>query len=240
MECSGSSVLALSQAASKNMTMRLRVVLLLLCLLDSTAAFVTVPAAGTQLRRPVINGGKCFAGMPLRQASKTDVRVCERRIRSQATCALQMNLFDIAEAMNPLASRTDQVKKFFRKMYDMIDIDKSGSLDKAELAAAIEKLAKAVDGIEQLPFSEKQVTETWLAVCGLLDANHDGKLDFDEAWGMFVRVCGGDLILEGTLRLMPLQVAWMHSSARAHTHATTHSQHRQASRCSACTSAVCL
>ena len=32
------------------------------------------------------------------------------------------------------------------------------------------------------------------------------QLDFDEAWGMFVKVCGGDMILEGSLRLMPLQV----------------------------------
>ena len=69
-----------------------------------------------------------------------------------------------------------------------------------------------------------------------MDSNHDGKLEFDEAWGMFVKVpffdrharaphtrtgtgtgththththtqvCGGDLVLEGTLRLMPLNV----------------------------------
>ena len=32
------------------------------------------------------------------------------------------------------------------------------------------------------------------------------QLDFDEAWGMFVKVCGGDMLLEGSLRLMPLQV----------------------------------
>ena len=80
--------------------------------------------------------------------------------------------------------------------------------------------------------------KTWLACCSLLDSNHDGKLEFDEAWGMFVKVpffdrharaphtrtrtharthararththtqvCGGDLVLEGTLRLMPLNV----------------------------------
>ena len=49
------------------------------------------------------------------------------------------------------------MKKFFRKVYDKIDTDHSGSLDKNELEAAIEKLAKAVDGISELPFTEQQV-----------------------------------------------------------------------------------
>ena len=50
------------------------------------------------------------------------------------------------------------MKKFFRKVYDKIDTDKSGSLDKSELEAAVEKIAKTVDGIAELPFTEQQVT----------------------------------------------------------------------------------
>jgi len=132
------------------------------------------------------------------------------------------------------------VKRFFKRIFEKIDTDSSGALDKHELEAAIEKLATTVDGIPELPFSEQQVvacaqipscracccypqlvlctparsevvinvqvTGTWVTMCSLLDANHDGKLDFDEAWGMFVKVCGGEMILEGSLRLMPLQV----------------------------------
>ena len=40
----------------------------------------------------------------------------------------------------------------------------------------------------------------------LIDLDSFEQLDFDEAWGMFVKVCGGEMILEGSLRLMPLQV----------------------------------
>ena len=69
-----------------------------------------------------------------------------------------MNLFDIVDAVNPLASRTDQLKRFCKTIYDRIDTDKSNYLDQAELSAAIEKLARAVDGIPELPFSEEQVT----------------------------------------------------------------------------------
>ena len=53
-----------------------------------------------------------------------------------------MNLFDMVDAMNPLASRTDQLKRFFKTIYDRIDTDKSNYLDQAELSAAIEKLAR--------------------------------------------------------------------------------------------------
>jgi hypothetical protein len=49
------------------------------------------------------------------------------------------------------------VKKFFKKIFDKIDADSSGALDKHELEAAIEKLAKTVDAIPELPFSEQQV-----------------------------------------------------------------------------------
>mmetsp|Transcript_262 Transcript_262/g.393 ORF Transcript_262/g.393 Transcript_262/m.393 type:complete len:208 (-) Transcript_262:107-730(-) len=129
-----------------------------------------------------------------------------RRSVKQHNSALNMNLFDIVDAMNPFASRSDMLKKFFHKCYDIVDTDKSNSLDQRELSMAIEKLAKGVGGIAEIPFSEKQVTDTWVSMCGFLDSNHDGKLEFDEAWGIFVKVCGGDLLLEGELRLMPIQV----------------------------------
>jgi hypothetical protein len=67
-----------------------------------------------------------------------------------------------------------------------------------------------------------QVTDTWLAMCGFLDSNQDGKLEFEEAWEMFVKVCGGDLVLEGSLRLMPLQVTHKHTHTHTHTHTYTH------------------
>ena len=121
-----------------------------LCLLGSAAAFAPAHARlpGRSSAAPLD-----AAGPPLRSAE----RAWSRNARARA-CSARMNLFDIVDAVNPLASRTDQLKRFFRTIYDRIDTDKSNYLDQAELSAAIEKLARAVDGIPELPFSEEQVT----------------------------------------------------------------------------------
>ena len=122
-----------------------------MCLLGSTAAFAPAHARlpGRSSAAPL-----GAAGPPLRSAERDG----SRNARARRACSVRMNLFDMVDAVNPLASRTDQLKRFFKTIYDRIDTDKSNYLDQAELSAAIEKLARAVDGVPELPFSEEQVT----------------------------------------------------------------------------------
>ena len=35
------------------------------------------------------------------------------------------------------------------------------------------------------------------------------QIEFEELWGLFVKVCGGEVLLEAELRVVPLQVPWV-------------------------------
>lgn len=70
----------------------------------------------------------------------------------------------------------NQTEKELRVLFESVDRDKSGSLDKSELSQAFERSGVAVSNARLDRFF------------GYIDKNHDGQIDFPEWRGMFFRI----------------------------------------------------
>merc|ERR1712070_619154 len=95
-------------------------------------------------------------------------------------------------------SRFDQVKEQFKKIFDAVDKDASGAIDKAEIKGAITKIAAAVGAGEGGP-SPEEVDAMIAEMFSQIDIDGDGTIDFDELLLAFRNAPGMPENLEGEL-----------------------------------------
>eukprot|EP00291_Cryptomonas_curvata_P016695 CAMPEP_0172155844 /NCGR_PEP_ID=MMETSP1050-20130122/2855_1 /TAXON_ID=233186 /ORGANISM="Cryptomonas curvata, Strain CCAP979/52" /LENGTH=118 /DNA_ID=CAMNT_0012824795 /DNA_START=41 /DNA_END=393 /DNA_ORIENTATION=- len=85
-----------------------------------------------------------------------------------------------------------KVKNSLRVVFELVDSDKSGHLEPSELARAITKIAKKVEGAppeETSSVNKDELLQRANELVAQLDSNGDGKLSFEEVWeAMVVRV----------------------------------------------------
>merc|ERR1711970_1616339 len=82
-------------------------------------------------------------------------------------------------------SRRDEIGAIFKRMFDAVDTDKSGALDKKEVFEFMKKVAAAMGAADEIPTDQEEIDKGLADCFGELDADGDGTISFDEVVAKF-------------------------------------------------------
>merc|ERR1712054_240992 len=82
-----------------------------------------------------------------------------------------------------MAGRKEQVLEQFKKIFDAVDKDKSGGLDRKEIMNFMKDVAKAMGESDQIPKDEAEINAGLDEMFKELDTDGDGVISFDEVLG---------------------------------------------------------
>merc|ERR1712216_234396 len=77
-------------------------------------------------------------------------------------------------------SRKDQVIEQFKRIFDAIDKDKSGGLDKKEVMNFVKDIATAMGESDSIPKDPAEIEAGLAEMFKELDTDGDGQISFDE------------------------------------------------------------
>merc|ERR1712054_647072 len=82
-----------------------------------------------------------------------------------------------------MAGRKEQVLEQFKKIFDAVDKDKSGGLDRKEIMNFMKDVAKAMGESDQIPKDEAEINAGLDEMFKELDTDGDGVISFDGVLG---------------------------------------------------------
>merc|ERR1712100_651407 len=97
---------------------------------------------------------------------------------------------DGAEVIN--MSRKEQVLEQFKKIFDAVDKDKSGGLDRKEIMNFVKDMATAMGESDQIPKDKAEIDAGLDEMFKELDTDGDGVISFDEVLACAEKNGGGE------------------------------------------------
>merc|ERR1712227_1167123 len=116
-----------------------------------------------------------------------------------------------------IAGRKEQVLEQFKKIFDAVDKDKSGGLDRKEIMNFMKDVAKGMGESDQIPKDEAEINAGLDEVLGCAEKNGAGEF-FDgidgaseEEWAMGFGMISGlaDAVATGDFSSLPAMAAMM-------------------------------